>query len=66
MKEIKTYTVHVICRDDVEYDREASKKEIDKQRKGGWVRGSGYNGLIFDFTSLSHEAKDRINRIRDI
>ena len=47
MKEI--IMVHVICWDGVEYDRESSKHEIDKLRKGGYVKEKGYLGITFDF-----------------
>jgi len=47
MKEI--IMVHVICWDGVEYNRESSKHEIDKLRKGGYVKEKGYHGITFDF-----------------
>ena len=43
------YTVHVICWDGVEYTREATKAEIDAQRKSGYVKEDGYSGITFDF-----------------
>ena len=45
------YTVHVICWDGVEYTREATKEEIDTQRKNGYVKEDGYSGITFDFRS---------------
>ena len=45
------YTVHVICWDGVEYTREATKDEIDTQRKKGYVKEDGYSGITFDFRS---------------
>lgn len=45
------YTVHVICWDGVEYKREASKEEIDTQRKNGYAKEDGYSGITFDFRS---------------
>ena len=45
------YTVHVICWDGVEYTREATKDEIDTQRKNGYVKEDGYSGITFDFRS---------------
>lgn len=47
------YTVHVICWDGVEYTREATKEEIDAQRKRGYVKEDGYSGITFDFR-VSH------------
>ena len=49
------YTVHVICWDGAEYTREASKDEIDTQRKNGYIKEDGYTGITFDFRS-SHGA----------
>ena len=43
------YTVHVICWDGVEYDRQAHKDEIDAWRKQGYVKDDGYHGTILDF-----------------
>lgn len=43
------YTVHIICWDDVQYDREADKNEIDRMRKQGYVKEDGYTGITFDF-----------------
>ncbi len=48
-KEIKPITVHVICWDDIRYDRESDKEEIDRMRVIGKVKESGYNGITFDF-----------------
>ena len=45
------YTVHIICWDGVEYTREATKDEIDTQRKNGYVKEDGYSGITFDFRS---------------
>lgn len=45
------YTVSVICWDDTEYTREATKDEIDTQRNNGYVKGDGYSGITFDFRS---------------
>jgi hypothetical protein len=45
------YTVHVICWDGVEYIREATREEIDTQRKNGYVKEDGYSGTTFDFRS---------------
>ena len=45
------YTVHVICWDGVQYTREATKDEIDTQRKNGYVKEDGYSGITFDFRS---------------
>lgn len=45
------YTVHVICWDGVEYSRDATKDEIDTQRKNGYVKEDGYSGITFDFRS---------------
>jgi len=45
------YTVHVICWDGVEYTREATKDEIDTQRKNGYIKEDGYSGITFDFRS---------------
>ena len=47
------YTVRVICWDGVEYTREATKEEIDAQRKRGYVKEDGYSGITFDFR-VSH------------
>lgn len=46
---IEVYTVHVICWDNIEYNREATKAEIDMYRKDGYVKGDGYSEVIFDF-----------------
>lgn len=46
------YLVRVICWDGVEYTREATKYEIDTQRKNGYVKEDGYLGITFDFRSL--------------
>ncbi len=46
-----TYTVHVICWDGVDYLREATKDEIDTQRKNGYVKEDGYFGITFNFRS---------------
>ena len=43
------YSVHVVCWDGVEYDRDADKQEIDEQRNNGYVKEDGYMGIIFDF-----------------
>lgn len=45
------YTVRVICWDGVEYTREATKDEIDTQRKNGHVKEDGYSEITFDFRS---------------
>ncbi len=45
------YTVRIICWDGIEYTREATKEEIDMQRKNGYVKGDGYSGITFDFRS---------------
>jgi hypothetical protein len=44
------YTVNVICWDGVKYTRQATKEEIDIERKNGHVKQSGYVGITFDFT----------------
>ena len=51
--EPESYTVRVICWDGVEYTREATKDEIDTQRKNGYVKEDGYSGITFDFR-VSH------------
>ena len=45
------YTVHVICWDGVEYTREATKDEIEKKKKNGYIKEDGYSGITFDFRS---------------
>ena len=43
------YTGQVICWDGVEYEREATKDEINTQRKDGYVKEDGYSSVTFDF-----------------
>ena len=45
----ETYQVNVITWDGVKYVREATKYEIDNQRKNGNVKDDGYLGITFDF-----------------
>ncbi len=52
-----TNTVRVICWDGVEYTREATKEEIDKKRKRGYVKEDGYSGTTFDFQSPPKKIK---------
>jgi hypothetical protein len=42
-------TVNVICWDNVEYRRKATKDEIDENRKKGYVKEDVYSGITFDF-----------------
>jgi len=43
------HTVHIICWDDVRYDRKANKDEINRMREQGYVKEDGYSGITFDF-----------------
>jgi hypothetical protein len=49
------YNVHIICWDGVKYTRDATKDEIDREcRNGyvnGYVNGDGYSYITFDFRS---------------
>lgn len=45
----KTYKVHIVCWDGVEYDRHTTKEEIDKQREAGHLVDNGHHRITFDF-----------------
>ena len=45
----ESYLVHVICWDGVQYDRLATKVEIDENIQAGYVVGDDYDNLTFDF-----------------
>ena len=53
LNDLKLYTIHVICWDGLEYDRDATEDEVDCLRKNGYVTEFGYNNIIVDFRNSS-------------
>jgi len=40
---------HIICWDNIEYDRETNDKEIEEMRKKNLLKSSNTHSIIFDY-----------------